>query len=99
MVTSQEAMSVVAFDIAQFFPSLNHEVLFNVFSRLGFMVVLGPFLWSYLVRRCTTYKWDSFTSDPFAADVGVGQGSAMSPVLSALYLTLIMRCFHASDIG
>jgi hypothetical protein len=91
--------SVVAFDIAQFFPSLNHEVLFDVFSRMGFPAVLGPFLRSYLVGRRTTYKWDSFTSEPFAADVGVGQGSAMSPVLSALYLTLIMRRFRASDIG
>jgi hypothetical protein len=36
---------------------------------------------------------------PFAADVGVGQGSAMSPILSALYLTLIMRRFRASDVG
>jgi hypothetical protein len=79
-------MSVIAFNIAQFFPSLNHEVLFDVFSRMGFPAVLCPFLRSYLVGRRTTYKWDSFTSDPFVADVGVGQGSAMSPVLSALYL-------------
>jgi hypothetical protein len=91
--------SVVAFNITQFFLSLNHEVLFDVFSRMGFLAVLGPFLRSYLVGQRTMYKWDSFTSDPFAADVGVGQGSAMSPVLSALYLTLIMRCFRASDIG
>jgi hypothetical protein len=83
--------SVVAFDIAQFFPSLNHEVLFDIFSRMGFPAVLGPFLHLYFVGRCTTYKWDSFTSDPFVADMGVGQGSAMSPVLLALYLTLIVR--------
>jgi hypothetical protein len=60
---------------------------------------VGPFLHLYLVGRHTMYKWDSFTSDPFVADVGVGQGLAMSPVLSALYLTLIMRHFHASDIS
>jgi hypothetical protein len=41
--------SVVVFDIAQFFPSLNHEVLFDIFSRMGFPAVLGPFLRSYLV--------------------------------------------------
>jgi hypothetical protein len=92
-------MSVVAFDIAQFFLLLNHKVVFEVFSRLGFPAVLGPFLWSYLVGRHTTYKWDSFTSDPFTADMGVGQGSAMSPVLLALYLTLIMRRFRTSDVG
>jgi hypothetical protein len=90
--------SVVAFDIAQFFLLLNHEV-FDVFSRMGFPAVLGPFLRLYLVGRCTTYKWDSFMSDPFTADVGVGQGSAMSPILSALYLTLIMRRFRTSDIS
>jgi hypothetical protein len=43
--------SIVAFDITQFFPSLNHEVLFDVFSRMGFPAVLGPFLHSYLVGR------------------------------------------------
>ena len=35
--------SVVVFDIAQFFPSLNHEVLLEVISRLGFPAVLGDF--------------------------------------------------------
>jgi hypothetical protein len=37
--------------------------------------------------------------DPYPADVGVGQGSAISPVLSALYLMLITRLFRASEIG
>jgi hypothetical protein len=40
-------MSVVMFDIAQFFPSLNHEVLFDVFSRMGFPAVLGPFFFFF----------------------------------------------------
>jgi hypothetical protein len=91
--------SVVAFDITQFFPSLNHDVLLEIISQLGFPVKMGPFFRSYLVGRHTTYCWDAFTSDPFVADVGVGQGSALSPILSVLYLTLITRLFHASDIG
>jgi hypothetical protein len=56
--------SVVAFNITQFFLLLNHEMLFEIFSRMGFPAVLGPFLHSYLVGRRTTYKWNSFTSDP-----------------------------------
>jgi hypothetical protein len=44
-------MSVVTFDIAQFFLSLNHEVLFDVFSRMGFPVVLGPFLFFFLNQK------------------------------------------------
>jgi hypothetical protein len=92
-------MSVVTFDITQFFPSLNHNVLLDIISRLGFPIEMGPFFRSYLVGRHTTYHWDAFMSDPFVADVGVGQGSALSPILSMLYLTLITRLFHASNIG
>jgi hypothetical protein len=78
--------SVVAFDIAQFFPSLNHQVLLQIIDLLGFPAVVGNFFRSYLVGRRTTYRWDSFTSGSYTADVGVGQGSALSPVVSALYL-------------
>jgi hypothetical protein len=91
--------SVVAFDIAQFFPSLNHEVLLRIISLLGFPEVVGNFFRSYLVGRRTTYKWDSFTSGSYAADVGVGQGSALSPVVSALYLAPIIKLFLRSPVS
>ena len=32
-------------------------------------------------------------SEPFQADVGVGQGSALSPVLSALYISPVFKLF------
>ena len=32
------------------------------------------------------YFWNSFTSSIFNVNIGVGQGSALSPILSALYL-------------
>jgi hypothetical protein len=38
-------------------------------------------------------------SDPYLADVGVGQGSALSSVLLLLCLALILKLFSASDIG
>jgi len=40
--------SVVAFDIAQFFLSLNHDVLMVVIQKAGFPLVLGDFFHSYL---------------------------------------------------
>jgi hypothetical protein len=88
--------SVVAFDIAQFFPSLNHQVLLRIIDLLGFPAVVGNFFKSYLVGRRTTYRWDSFTSGSYAADVGVGQGSALSPVVSALYLAPVIKLFLRS---
>ena len=64
--------SVVTFDIAQFFPSLNHDMLLGILQKLGFPPCLGKFFASYLVDRETSYLWGLFKSDLFQADVGVG---------------------------
>ena len=92
---------MLAFDIAQFFPSLNHEVLMAILCKQGFPPVVVNFFASYLVGRSTAYAWNNFVSEKMQADVGVGQGSALSPVLSALYISPIMKLFElkARKIG
>ena len=45
--------SVVAFDIAQFFPSLNHDVLMSILAKQGFPLSVRRFFASYLVG-CST---------------------------------------------
>jgi hypothetical protein len=89
--------SVLAFDIAQFFPSINHEFLLAVLRKQGFHPMVVSFFESYLVERHTTYVWNNFTSDPRRADVGVGQGSALSPVLSALIMAPIMKLYRMRE--
>jgi Reverse transcriptase (RNA-dependent DNA polymerase) len=91
--------SVVTFDIAQFFPSINHEILLWIIDRSGFPTCVERYFWSYLVGRCTIYKWNTFTSGSYLANKGVGQGSAMSPVLSSLCLVPILKLYSASDSG
>jgi hypothetical protein len=88
-------MSVVAFDIAQFFPSLNHEMLMAVLAQEGFLEHVRKFFALYLVGRGMRYLWNLFSSDRRSADVGMGQGSALSPVLSALYLTPVIKLFES----
>jgi len=39
------------------------------------------------------YTWNNFTSQKFATSVGVGQGSALSPILSAIYFAPIIKTF------
>jgi len=39
------------------------------------------------------YAWNNFTSQKFATSVGVGQGSALSPILSTIYLAPIIKTF------
>jgi len=44
---------------------------------------------SYYTGHFTSYSWNQFSSLYFNVNVGVGQGSALSPILSAIYLAPI----------
>jgi len=86
--------STLAFDITQFFPSLNHQVLTKIIQKAGFDNLLVSFFKSYLTGRQTCYSWDNFVSPLYDSDVGLGQGSALSPVLSSLYMSPAMWTFE-----
>jgi len=49
------------------------------------------FFKNYLIGRKTKYLWNNFIFSLFCVNVGVSQESALSPILSALYLSPI---FH-----
>jgi len=85
--------SVIAFNIAQFFPSLNHNFLALCLAKAGLNANILNFFRSYHSNRSTTYTWNNFTSQKFATSVGVSQGSALSPILSAIYLAPIIKTF------
>ena len=80
-------MSTLAFNIVQFFPSLNHQLLSLILNKVGLNHKILMFFKNYLVGRNTKYLWNDFISPPFNVDIGIGQGSALSPILSALYLS------------
>jgi len=52
------------------------------------------FFSNYIVGRKTCYSWNGFTSSLFSVDVGVGWGSALFPILSTLFITLIFYIFE-----
>jgi len=54
---------------------------------VGLDICVVNFFTNYLIERKTNYFWNNFTSPIFNVYVGVGQGSALSPILSALYLS------------
>ena len=86
--------STFAFDIVQFFLSLNHQLLPHIFDKAGFDPKVSRFFQNYLVGQKTKYVWNSFSSSFFNIDIGVGQGSALSPILSALYIALVLHIFE-----
>ncbi|CAA7267374.1 unnamed protein product [Cyclocybe aegerita] len=49
---------------------------------------------SSLLSTMRFYCSNTFQSDSRSADVGVGQGSALSPVISGLFIALVMKLFY-----
>ena len=79
--------STLAFDITQFFPSLNHQLLSLIIKKADFDDRVVSFFANYLVNKKMNYFWNNSMSPVFNVNVGVGQGSVLSPILSALYLS------------
>jgi len=55
-------------------------------KKAGFDNYIISFFSNYLVDRKTNYLWNNFTFPICNVNVEVGQSSALSPILSALYL-------------
>ncbi|KAF8707301.1 hypothetical protein AX14_013649 [Amanita brunnescens Koide BX004] len=83
--------SVCAVDVAQFFPSLSHKVMGQILKRLGFSQVIVTLIQSYFRDRATVYKWDSTLSKKYDFALGTPQGDCLSPILSALYISVAIR--------
>jgi len=85
--------STLIFDIVQFFPSLNHHLFTLIMKKADFNNYIVSFFANYLIDRKTNYFWNDFMSPIFNINIGVGQGSVLSPIistLSALYLLLFI---------
>ena len=65
-----------------------------ILDKVGFGPQVINFFSNYLVNRKTSYFWNNFSSQSFDVNVGVGQGSALSPILSTLYLSPFFHIFE-----
>ena len=88
--TKGKTTSTLVFDISQFFPSLNYRLLTLILDKAGLNPKSTAFFANYLVRRKTNYLWNDFSLLLFNVNVGVGQGSALFPILLSLYLSLFL---------
>ena len=85
---------MLAFDISQFFPSLNHEVMTACIAKAGFDPHIQRFIHNYLNDCSIQYCWNNLISPLFPCGVDVSQRSALSPILSALYLSPFLKIFQ-----
>jgi len=59
----------------------------HILQKAGLDICVVNFFTNYLIDRKTNYFWNDFSSPIFDVNIEVGQGSALSPILSALYLS------------
>ena len=64
--------STLAFNIAQFFPSLNYYFLVLSLEKVGFNPKVTSFFKDFLVKRKTNYTWNEFSSPMFKVNMRVG---------------------------
>ena len=86
--------NMLAFNIAQFFPSLNHQILSLILLKAGFDPKVLVFFQDYLIERKTSYFWNNFSSPTFCINMSVDQESVLSLVLSAWYFFLLLHIFE-----
>ena len=79
--------STLVFDIAQFFPFLNHHLLTCILQKAGLDIHVINFFANYLINRKTNYLWNNFSSPIFDVNIEVDQESTLSSILSALYFS------------
>jgi len=79
--------STLAFDIAQLFSFLNHQLLPLILDKASLDQKVFNFFKNYLVRRKTSYCWNDFISPSFDINISIGQESTLLFILSAFYLS------------
>ena len=94
--------STLAFDIAQFFPSLNHCLFTLILEKVGLDSKVVSFFADYLIGRKTNYTWNDISSLIFEVNISVGQEFTLSSILSALYLSpflyILEKCLKNLNI-
>ena len=65
-----------------------------ILNKACFNSKISLFFQNYLVDIKMKYLWNKFSSSLFNIDIGVGQSSTLSPILSVLYLFSIFYTFE-----
>ena len=93
-VRSQFVASVILFDISGFFDNINIDRIVHIFINLGFDPRLCAWVRSFLSDRQVRLSFNGFKTDPITLDHGTPQGSPLSPILSALFTSPLLKLIN-----
>jgi ribonuclease HI len=82
--------SLITFDISGFFDRVDHARLCHTLTLMGFAPCVVKWVRSWLLDRQVCFLIDGVRVEPRPCDIGVPQGSPLSPILSALYTAFVV---------
>ena len=88
---TKNAGALLLFDISGFFDNINPTCTVQIFWDKGFPPNVCDWVASFLAAWTATLKGGGHTSEPFEIMSGTPQGSPLSPILSALYTTNLLK--------
>ena len=95
-VATSHVASTLPFDISGFFDNININRAIAIFLNLGFPPSLCKWIKSFLSNCQIHLSFNDYLSDPFPLDHGTPQGSPLSPILSAIFTSPILKIVNAS---
>jgi hypothetical protein len=95
-IKSNHVGALVLFDIQGYFDNISIPRLLRICADLGFPHEICAWLGSFLHDRNVHLSFNNFTSNPFSVDHGTPQGSPLSPIISAIFTSPLLKLTLAS---
>ena len=90
-IASRHVGALILFDIQGFFDNVNVERAVRIFQDLGFPIPFCDWIHSFLTDRHIFLSFNGFTADSVSIDFGTPQGSPLSPILTAIYTSPLLK--------
>ena len=88
--------SVVFFDIQGFFDNINIEHITHILHNLSFPPSLCDWIYSFLLDHFIQLSFNRYKSDLINLTHGTPQGSPLSPILSTIYTSPLLKLINAN---
>ena len=90
-IATGHTAALILFDIQGFFDNINVDRLISIMTNLGFPSAICAWTHSFLTDRHVRLTFNGFTSEATTISHGTPQGSPLSPILSAIYTSPLLK--------
>ena len=97
-INRKKLIGTACLDVAKAFDCLNHEILLNKLSKIGFNENTCKWFRSYL-DRTQIVKFDNKLSDELKVCTGIGQGTILGPLIFIFYINDIISVLDVLKIN